>query len=226
MRLIVVRPISSAFYSTAYLFASDKQAVVVDAGLPGAHSAILASLASLGLASRALTHILVTHAHADHTGGLADLAQVTGATIVASRAEAAEIERGGTGAVPTVNPGVTAGIAYQLAAASLPGAVRPARVRAIVAGGDRIDVLGGIDVVALPGHTLGHVGFGFRANGDLAAGDALMTLFGEAVRVPWHANKAMESASIKAIIGSRHRRILTGHGTPIQMPLSNTARIL
>jgi glyoxylase-like metal-dependent hydrolase (beta-lactamase superfamily II) len=226
MRLTVVRPISSPFYSTAYLFASDRQAVVVDAGLPGAHAAILASLASLGLASRALTHILVTHAHADHTGGLADLARETGATIIASRAEAAEIEKGGTGTLPIVNPGVTAGLAYQLAAASIPGTVRAARVGAIVAGGDRIDVLGGIDVVALPGHTLGHVGFGFRANGDLAAGDALMTLFGEAVRVPWHADKTMENASIKTIIGSRYRRLLTGHGAPLQMPLSKTAGIL
>ena len=67
-----------------YIITEPDGLTIVDAGLPGAPKRILAAIAALGHSPRDVHHILLTHQHVDHIGGLARLAAATGAETWAS----------------------------------------------------------------------------------------------------------------------------------------------
>ena len=122
------------------------EAAVVDPG--GDVSALRLELAGMGTACGG---ILVTHTDVDHIGGVADLAEGTGAEVWAPAAEA-----------DALRAGLTRTGQY----------VRPHDPAHTVAGGDAIAVAGvEFDVVEVPGHTSGHVAF--HADGCIFSGDLL-----------------------------------------------------
>jgi glyoxylase-like metal-dependent hydrolase (beta-lactamase superfamily II) len=117
--------------------AGSDRAFVVD---PGAEAERVVELA----ASRGVTieQILVTHCHWDHIGGVADLAELTGAPVWMSATETPVLED------PT-----------RFAMAS-PVEIRAGQVDHQLEGGERIEVAGiAVDVLATPGHSPGHLTF-------------------------------------------------------------------
>lgn len=96
--------------------------------------------------------ILVTHCHWDHLGGIAALAQATGAPVYMAEREAPVLE----------DP-----------AAFFPDAhIRPYRPDVRLEGGDTVELAGlTFDVVDVPGHSPGHVAF--ATDGALFSGDVL-----------------------------------------------------
>jgi hydroxyacylglutathione hydrolase len=93
-----------------------------------------------------LEMILVTHHHGDHVGGIAEL--------VAGRANQI--------AIPVPGP--------QAESSKIPTLTR------LLADGDTLDVLGTrAEVIAVPGHTLGHIAFHFPAEKLLFCGDTLFS---------------------------------------------------
>lgn len=125
------------------------EAVVID---PGADAAsIRLELATMGARCAG---ILVTHCHWDHLGGVADLAEGTGAQVHMADAEAAVLER---------PDDVYGGLGIR---------IRPyspeVRLR-----GDETFVLAGIEFETLrvPGHSPAHVAF--HSGGALFSGDVL-----------------------------------------------------
>ena len=115
-----------------WLLTRGQRAFVVD---PGDAAPVQARLLAEGLT---LAGILVTHHHADHQGGIAEL-------------------------VARWNPEV-----FAPGKESITGCTRPLH------GGETIDVLGqAVNVMAVPGHTLGHLAY--YAPGRIFCGD---TLFG------------------------------------------------
>ena len=123
------------------------EAAVVD---PGGDAATLRlELASMGAAC---TGILVTHTHWDHLGGVADLAEGTGAAVYAPEVERTVLERP-SDYYPDVH-------------------VRPWTPEKTLAGGETIEVAGiSFDVLSVPGHSPGHLAF--HADGCLFSGDVL-----------------------------------------------------
>jgi len=122
------------------------EAAVVD---PGADVAQLRlELARIGTSCSA---ILVTHTDVDHIGGVADLAEGTGAEVWAPAAE-----------VDALRSGVTrTGMR-----------VRPYEPEHAVAGSDTIAVASiHFTVIEIPGHTSGHIAF--STDGCLFSGDLL-----------------------------------------------------
>ena len=124
------------------------EAAVVD---PGGDAAGLRL--ELARAGAACAGILITHGHFDHLGGVADLAEGTGAPVWMPEGERALLER-----YPEFAP------------VGMPG--RPYTPDHLLVGGETIDVAGlSFECVAIPGHSPAHVAF--HADGCLFSGDLL-----------------------------------------------------
>ncbi len=73
---------------------------LVDAGLPGSVDALERGLSELSAAWSDVTDVVVSHAHADHVGGLAAvLAMASAATLWAGAAEVEDVEAASAGRV-------------------------------------------------------------------------------------------------------------------------------
>jgi glyoxylase-like metal-dependent hydrolase (beta-lactamase superfamily II) len=138
------------FQANCYVIRADRatpDAAVVDPGgdVPG----LRLELARTGARCAG---ILVTHTDVDHIGGVADLAEGTGAEVWVPAGEA-EIMRDPTLVLRA-------------------GGVRPHEPEHLVDDGDEVEVAGiAFEVVAVPGHSSGHVAY--HADGHLFSGDVL-----------------------------------------------------
>jgi metallo-beta-lactamase class B len=79
---------------SSFLITSPGGHVLIDTGLPEATPLIKANIDKLGFKLTDIKYLLNTHAHFDHTGGLAELKKETGAQMVASAADKPLLEGG------------------------------------------------------------------------------------------------------------------------------------
>jgi hydroxyacylglutathione hydrolase len=142
------------FQENTYILRADgsDRAVVVD---PGDEPDLLAgAIENLGVTVDA---ILVTHTDVDHVGAVAPLAKATGAPVYCPKLE---VER----------------LADIMAHVPMPGLGPYEGYDAdeTVEGGEQLELAGlRIEVVATPGHTEGHVTYGFPDEAVIASGDVL-----------------------------------------------------
>ncbi|HKB47366.1 MAG TPA: MBL fold metallo-hydrolase, partial [Ktedonobacterales bacterium] len=68
--------------SSAYLIVEPEGLTVIDTGLPGSGDKIVRYLRRIGQEAGAVRRILLTHQHADHVGGAARLAALSGAQVI------------------------------------------------------------------------------------------------------------------------------------------------
>ena len=138
--------------TNGYVVRSDRtapEAVVVDPG--GDASDLRLELARSGARCVA---ILVTHTHWDHLGGVADLAEGTGALVYAPEIERAVIER---------PEDFYAGVGV---------ALRGWSPEHTLSGGETVEAAGmTFEVLHVPGHSPGHLAY--YADGCLFSGDVL-----------------------------------------------------
>ena len=78
----------------SYLITSPQGHILVDTVMPEATSQIKASIEKLGFKVTDIKYLLNTHAHIDHTGGLAEMKQSSGAQLVAGEADKPLLEGG------------------------------------------------------------------------------------------------------------------------------------
>lgn len=71
-------------------------AILIDGGMPQAADLLLRNMAKLGVAPEDLELILLSQAHADHAGPLAELRRRTGARVAANAESAVLLARGGS----------------------------------------------------------------------------------------------------------------------------------
>ncbi len=156
--------------TSAYLVHADEPALV-ETGPTTSSEAVLAGLASLGLGSEDLAHIVLTHIHLDHAGGVGT---------VAKRFPRATVWVSARGAPHLADPGRLVSSSERVYGADrmreMFGHVEPVapeRLRS-VGDGHRIS-LGNrtLDVLYTPGHASHHVALRDSATGAVFAGDAL-----------------------------------------------------
>lgn len=154
-----LQPVRGAM-SWVHLLVEEGGVTILDSGFPGDGRRIRRRLAQLGAGPGDVRAILLTHGHIDHAGSAADLQAWSGAPIFAHASEQAHLD----GAYPY------SGLARVCGALEAAGRIvtryRPARIDVAIADGDQLPFWGGLRVVHLPGHTLGHCGF-YSARHDL-----------------------------------------------------------
>lgn len=80
-------------FVSAYVLVRGSEAAVVDTGTADGRDAILAGLDAMSVAPASVRHIVLTHNHGDHIGGLAGLEDdLTGATVHAGAGDIATIQ--------------------------------------------------------------------------------------------------------------------------------------
>ena len=151
MTIVVDRFALGPLQTNCYVVRADAAApaaVVVDPG--GDAAELQLQLARLGTSCAA---ILITHGHFDHLGGVADLAEGTGAPVYMPEGERALLER-----------------YAEFAPVGAPG--RPHVPEHLLVGGETIEIAGiSFECVAIPGHSPAHVAF--SVGGHLFSGDLL-----------------------------------------------------
>ena len=168
-------PTAPADLINSYLIAGpDGSLVLVDAGTRRAPKALLAALAQLGRAPGDVTHLLLSHAHNDHAGGLAKLQAATGAAVHAHEREAIYVREG---RMPAVDRSTRGGRLLARVPGRLTGFAPVADLEPFQDGAV-LPVAGGITVVHTPGHTPGHCSFLHPSSGLLVTGDAIFNVRG------------------------------------------------
>lgn len=76
---------------SAYLLVRGGEVAIVDLGNPGSSGAIEEGLKAAGADWKSVKHIILTHQHQDHVGGLDSVAPHVGATIYAGEGDLASI---------------------------------------------------------------------------------------------------------------------------------------
>jgi len=125
----------------SFLIVTPQGHILLDSGLVETVPQIQHNVSQLGFRLEDVKVLLNTHAHYDHAGGLALLKRLTGATLMASEADAALLAAGGKG-----DPNFGDKLAYE-----------PVKADRILRDGDKVE-LGGVTMTAhlTPGHTKGN----------------------------------------------------------------------
>lgn len=186
---------------------------IIDAGIVSAADKIVAQITRAGRKPSDVKRILITHAHPDHVGGLQRLQQLTGASVLASELEKPVIE--GKIPIPGAQRSELRGIARWMKPPDT--YVAAARVDKVIGDGDVLaDVMGGLEVVATPGHAPGHLAFWQPERRILFCGDTIMRL--PNLRLPIAAftvDMAENRRSIARLQALNPAVVCFGHGAPL-----------
>ncbi|WP_217272016.1 subclass B3 metallo-beta-lactamase [Sphingopyxis sp. BSNA05] len=77
-----------------YFIPTEEGHIVIDGGMPGQGAYIAEAIKTLGYDPADVKILLNSHAHLDHSGGLAELKQLTGARLLASEGDRSALEGG------------------------------------------------------------------------------------------------------------------------------------
>ncbi len=204
-------------YLNYYVIINGDAVTVIDVGVSKGDAArVEKELTAHGYTLDQVKHILITHNHPDHVGGLAVLQARTNATLCVHRLDAPQVRGEENQRVAHLEElgFFTRMMAKQMMKAPLPP---PARVDKELQDDDKLDdVLPGLTVVHLPGHSYGQVGYWLPEKRLLIGGDVMM-------RMPWGLRMPLRAPSpdwnaakrsIKRVADMDVDILCLGHGQP------------
>jgi len=211
--------LTSNNFLNGYLIQNGDAFTVIDVGSDASFAqTILESIRGLGQFKAHIANIIITHAHADHFGGLKALQEQVNAPTYAHRVDALVIQ--GEQVAPYAAPN-TLNLLDQFIASVMLGNLPPAppaRVDQVVDEGDKLDaVLPDAQVIHLPGHSYGQIGVWLPEEKTLIGGDVMMhtplglTMPIKAASPDWDAAKN----AIHKAYDLQPKNLMLGHGSPI-----------
>ncbi len=207
-------------FVNVYLVREEDGFTLVDTALESCANSMVQMARQFG---QPIRRLLLTHAHADHSGGLdAVHALVPQAEFVMPARDARFL---------TGDMSLDAGEPLD----KLRGGwvLRKTSPTRLIREGERV---GSLEVIATPGHTPGHCSFLDTRDGTLIAGDALDTMAGLAVSgtvkplfplvamSTWH--KGLALASARKLRALEPSRLAVGHGRVLKEPLAAMDRAI
>lgn len=178
-----------------YLVDANSELVQIDAGVGYSLERIEGNIRSIGFEPASVWHVVATHCHIDHIGGLASMKERYGSQVIAHELDRAGIE----------------GENNELTAASMYGVeYRPVKVDVLLKGESERLRLGDLDIEFL--HTPGHTPGSIAAVIETADGKVL---FGQDIHGPfspsWGSDLAEWRRSMKKLLALRADVLCEGH---------------
>lgn len=196
----------------AYLWRDPDSVTLIDTGPVEAGAVIAAALDELGLAPSDLDRVVLTHYHDDHVGAAAEIREWGQVEVIAHRADAPVVR----GARPPLPPKLSADehephrwITGRLAPAP------PVGVDREVDDGDVLELAGGAEVIATPGHTPGSIALHLREHGILITGDTASEHLGRVLLGAFNVDGAAAAASLRRLADVPAEVAVFGHGEPV-----------
>jgi len=203
-----VTPVSLGFVN-CFIVRGDDRIVLVDTGTPGKENVILSAIEKEGFAPGQVALIVITHAHADHTGSARALKQATGAKVAVHEKEAPYLVQGKSAEIV---PASLLGQVMLLTTAVRPQAVEAVQPDILIA--DELDLRDlGVRgrIISTPGHTDGSVSV-LLDSGKCLVGDLIMAFTGSPGYPPFIRDKRELRQSIRKIIDLGATEIYPAHG--------------
>jgi len=189
-----------------YLLTEGDGLTLIDASIPPSGKKILAQLRDAGHELATVKRILITHAHPDHVGSVAELINVTSAQLIVPEGERAVVD----GEIPVPRAS---------------GFFKPPKTSykdmkadETLADGDVLaDVFAGLQAVSTPGHAPGHMAYWQPERRILFCGDVIFNIPRKA-RLPYRfltVDMAENIRSIAKLAALEPEVICFGHGKPV-----------
>lgn len=212
-------------YVHAFLIQNAQELYLIDTLFDPDAQVILDQIRALGKQPQDLKHIILTHAHRAHMGGLLRLKELSGATIYSHPWEADIVSGNRLQQGVSLRPHLNSIAVYPiLFLGTLVGPWsqhKPAPVDQFIDNGDNI---GPLQVIATPGHTPGHLAFYLPEHRTLFTGDAFVTW---PLLCPGWENAALNVKqtweSLNLLAAMDVQAIGVGHGAPV---LKNGTEVL
>jgi glyoxylase-like metal-dependent hydrolase (beta-lactamase superfamily II) len=203
-------------YSRAYLFEDGDDLTLVDTLWDEDAHMILKYLWRIGRTPQDLKHIVMTHAHRSHLGGLATLKALSGATVY-SHAEEAPIIRGAQPAGKIAPRPLRPIELIQFRVASQLGLQPHVRCEVDDSGLDEGRTVGPLKVMYLPGHTRGNLALSWGEHDSvLVVADMVLTWPSFSAGWPgFNWDDELFRESLERLVDCKPEIVCTGHGDPI-----------
>ena len=185
---------------TALLVQTAEGAVLLDGGMPQMAGHLLDNMKLRGVAPQDLQLILLSHAHADHAGPVAELKRRTGAMVVANAESAVLLARGGSNDLH-FGDSIT---------------FPPASTDRIIMDGEVVTV-GGIEFTAhfMPGHTPGSTAWTWT---DTRDGKPVRIAYADSLSAPGY--QLQGNARYPRLVEDYRRSFATVRGLPCDLLLT------
>ena len=195
--------------ANCYVVLEGSDLTLIDTGMPRNAKKIMKYVAeTLGRKPSDVKTIIVTHAHADHTGGLAELVKLTGAKVAVHSDDANYV----SGDTAPLSPKGGMGFLFKvLSPITKSKSVKPDMIL------KENDNVGGLSVIHIPGHTPGSIALYDASKNVLFSGDTLTYSDGR-IHGPVEAfshDVELAAKSVEKLRKFAFDIMLPGHGEPL-----------